>query len=112
MNHKITGEVLETYLRPLVRERIDTLILGCTHYPLLKAAIRKVVGPKVALVDSGEACAHFVRDRLHKLKLLTTRKRKGVIQPFVTDETDRFELVAKRFLKSPTEPPWKIDLAF
>jgi glutamate racemase len=111
-NHRITREVLEQYLRPLMRQRIDTLILGCTHYPLLKRAIRQVVGRKMALVDSAEACARYVRDRLAKLKLLTGRKRTGVIQPFVTDETDRFEAVAKRFLKSPAEPPWKIDLAF
>jgi glutamate racemase len=112
INHRITRDVLKQYLRPLMRQRIDTLILGCTHYPLLKRAIRQVVGPKVALVDSAEACARYVRDRLDKLKLLTARKRTGVIQPFVTDETDRFDAIAKRFLKSPTEPPWKIDLAF
>ncbi|HKQ38602.1 MAG TPA: glutamate racemase [Verrucomicrobiae bacterium] len=112
INHPITREVLREYLGPLMLQRIDTLILGCTHYPLLKSAIRRVVGRKIALVDSAEACARFVRDRLEKLKLLSTRKRAGVIQPFVTDETDRFDAVAKRFLKSPTEPPWRIDLAF
>jgi glutamate racemase len=111
-NHKITREVLQEYLGPLMRQRIDTLILGCTHYPLLKGAIRKVVGPKVALVDSAEACARYVRDRLHKLKLLSMRKRTGIIQPFVTDETDQFAVAAKRFLKASTEAPWRIDLAF
>jgi len=112
VNHKITGEVLDEYLRPLMRQRIDTLILGCTHYPLLKSAIRKVVGPKIALVDSAEACARYVRDRLQKLKLLGTRKRTGIIQPFVTDETDNFAVVAKQFLKARTEQPWKIDLTY
>src|SRR5262245_36103661 len=110
INHKITREVLREYLEPLMRQRIDTLILGCTHYPLLKTAIRKVTGPKVALVDSAEACALYVRDRLWKLKLLTSRKRDGIIQPFVTDETDRFNEIARRFLKTPTEAPWKVDL--
>src|SRR5207247_1255365 len=98
-------------LIPLLRHRIDTLILGCTHYPLLKSAIRKIAGHKVALVDSAEACAQYVRDRLEKLQLLTIRrKRKGVIQPFVTDETDHFGEIAKRFLGFRTEAPWKIDL--
>jgi glutamate racemase len=64
------------------------------------------------LVDSAEACARYVRDRLQKQRLLSARKRTGIIQPFVTDETDRFDAVAKRFLKAPTEAPWKIDLAF
>jgi glutamate racemase len=109
-NHKVTREVLREYLGPLTRQRIDTLILGCTHYPLLKPAIRKVVGPRVALVDSAEACARYVHDRLQKQRLLSARKRTGIIQPFVTDETDRFDAVAKRFLKAPTEAPWKIDL--
>jgi glutamate racemase len=112
MSHKITRDVLREYLKPLTRQRIDTLILGCTHYPLLKTAIGKVVGRKVALVDSAEACARYVRDRLQKLSLLSTRKRTGIIQPFVTDETDRFDAVAKRFLNARTEPPWKIDLAY
>lgn len=110
VNHKITRDVLREYLRPLMRHRIDTLVLGCTHYPLLKGAMRKVLGPEVALVDSAEACARYVRERLQKLKLLSSRKRTGVIQPFVTDETDRFGEVAKRFLRLRTEAPWKIDL--
>lgn len=110
-NHKLTREVLQEYLTPMMRHRIDTLVLGCTHYPLLKGAIRKVVGPKVALVDSAEECARYVRDRLQKVKLLTSRQRAGVIQPFVTDETERFDAIAKRFLNARTEAPWKIDLA-
>lgn len=110
-NHKITREVLREYLDPLLRRRIDTLVLGCTHYPLLKGAIRKVVGPEVALVDSAEECARYVRDRLQKLRLHAVRKRAGIIQPFVTDETDRFDAIAKRFLNARTEAPWKIDLA-
>lgn len=109
--HPVTEAVLREYLRPLLRHRIDTLILGCTHYPLLKSAIRKVTGPKVALVDSAESCALYVRERLGHLKLLAEkRRRSGTIQPFVTDETDRFGEVAKRFLTVPTEPPWRVDL--
>ena len=109
--HRITQTVLQEYLAPLVRNRIDTLILGCTHYPLLKTAIRKVTGPKVALVDSAEACAQFVRERLEHLKLTAiNRRRTGTIQPFVTDETERFGEIADRFLGVPTEPPWRVEL--
>ncbi len=112
LRHTITETVLREYLKPLLRHRIDTLILGCTHYPLLKSAIRKITGRKVVLVDSAEACAQYVRERLQKLQLLTaTRKRKGIIQPFVTDEADHFAVTARRFLGVRTEPPWKIDLA-
>jgi glutamate racemase len=110
--HAVTDTVLREYLQPMLRHKVDTLILGCTHYPLLKAAIRKIAGPKVALVDSAESCALYVRERLAKLKLLVAnRRRAGTIQPFVTDETDRFADVAKRFLGVPTEAPWRVDLA-
>lgn len=110
--HRVTAAILREYLQPLLRHRVDTLILGCTHYPLLKAAIRKVTGPKVALIDSAESCALYVRERLAQLKLLADKRRRaGVIQPFVTDETDRFGEVAQRFLDAPTEPPWRVDLS-
>ena len=111
INNPITKSVLREYLKPMLRHRIDTLILGCTHYPLLKRAIREVVGKEIALVDSADSCARYVRERLEHLKLLRQkRKGPGVIQPFVTDEPDRFAEVAKRFLRAPTEAPWKVDL--
>ena len=110
--HPITQEVLKEYLTPLLRHRIDTLILGCTHYPLLKPAIREVVGPGVALVDSAESCARYVKESLEHLRLLSrARRRAGVIQPFVTDEADRFGGMARRFLGCALEPAWKVDLA-
>lgn len=109
--HPLTRAILREYLSPMLRHRIDTLILGCTHYPLLKSPIRAVVGKKVALVDSAESCARYVRERLEHLRLRSSRRRKGVIQPFVTDEPDRFAELAARFLGVPTEPAWKVDLA-
>ncbi len=112
LNHPVTLSVLREYLRPLLRRRIDTLVLGCTHYPLLKTAIRRVTGSKIALVDSAESCARDLRERLDHLRLLhTKRRRAGIIQPFVTDETDRFEEFARRFLGTRTEPAWKVDLS-
>ena len=110
-NNKITQAILRAYLSPMLRRGIDTLVLGCTHYPLLKKVIRGVVGKEVALVDSAESCAQFLSERLDGTKLLArTRRRAGVIQPFVTDEVERFDEMAKRFLGAPTEPAWKVDL--
>lgn len=110
-DHDVTVRVLREYLRPLLKRRIDTLVLGCTHYPLLKPALRKVVGDRVALVDSAESCAKFARDRLDKLQLLATnRKRAGWIRPYVTDEPERFGEFAERFLGCETEPPVKVEL--
>jgi len=109
--HKITLLILKEYLRPLLRHRIDTLVLGCTHYPLLKKTIRRVAGARVALVDSAEACAGYVRERLQHLNLTSRkRRRRGTIQPFVTDEVERFEVLSERFLGERTEQAWKVDL--
>lgn len=111
-DHDVTVRVLKEYLGPLLKRRIDTLVLGCTHYPLLKPALRKVVGNRVALVDSAESCAKFARDRLRTLKLLATnRKRAGWIRPYVTDEPERFGDFAERFLGCETRTPVKIELA-
>jgi glutamate racemase len=110
-NLPVTRTIVRTYLAPLLRQGIDTLVLGCTHYPLLKPAIRTVAGRDVALVDSAESCAEFLRERLESAKLLSARRRRpGVIQPFVTDEVERFDEWATRFLGARTEPAWKVDL--
>jgi glutamate racemase len=110
-NHPVTLRVLREYLAPLLREKIDTLVLGCTHYPLLKDAIRKVTKGKTELIDSAESCALYVEEQLAALKLLSAnRKHRGTIQPFVTDEVERFDELAGRFLGHKTEPAWKIDL--
>lgn len=110
-NHPVTSAVLKEYLRPLLKQQIDTLVLGCTHYPLLKTALRKVAGRGVTLVDSAESCARFVRERLGFLKLLAAgRRRQGVIRPFVTDEPEKFGDFAARFLGCETEAPVKVEL--
>ena len=71
---------------------MDTLVLGCTHYPLIKPAIQETVGPEIRLVDSAESCADYVRARLRKLHLLrASGQGGGRIYPFVTDEVERFE---------------------
>lgn len=111
LEHPVTHRVLREYLRPLLGKHIDTLVLGCTHYPLLKQVIRSVTTDKVILIDSAESCATYVKKRLMKLKLLSTNRRhRGTIQPFLTDEVERFDELAARFLGQKTEPAWKIEL--
>ncbi len=111
LNHPVTLAVLREYLAPLLCQRIDTLVLGCTHYPLLKHALRTVAGSSVRLVDSAESCALYVHEQLALLQLLNRKRRRaGVIRPFVTDETERFVEQAKHFLGAPTEPAQKVDL--
>lgn len=111
MDHPVAVSVLREYLSPLLKWDIDTLVLGCTHYPVLKKAIREVAGPRVRLVDSADTCAEFVKERLGYLKLLDTRRRRaGVIESFVTDEVERFEDFAERFLGEKIVPARKVEL--
>ncbi len=111
MDHPVAVTVLREYLTPLLKWDMDTLVLGCTHYPVLKKAIHEVAGPGVRLVDSADTCAKFVKERLGYLKLLDTRRRRaGVIQAFVTDEVERFEDFAERFLGEKIPSAQKVEL--
>ncbi len=77
---------------------IDTLVLGCTHYPLLKKVIGEAVGPGVQLIDSAEATAVAARASLEKHGLLARGGRAGEDHFFVTDSSERFHEVGSRFL--------------
>ena len=100
LNDKITREVANKYLKPLKNKNIDTLILGCTHYPILKSVIGKVM-KGVKLVDSSSAVAKEVKDILLKdgIAASPNRKRGGNLQCFVSDDIQQFRKVSKIFLK-------------
>ncbi len=86
------------YLGPLREKRIDTLVLGCTHYPLLKTVIGKIMGPGVALIDSAVETAAEVAGVLEKLNWVRKGPGPGTRKYFVTDSPARFERIGKRFL--------------
>jgi glutamate racemase len=93
----IAQGVVETYLASLVRSGIDTLVLGCTHYPLLRAVIGEVMGEGVALVDSAEETARAVATLLRE-RGLARADGPGSTSFFVTDVPDRFIRIGQRFL--------------
>jgi len=93
----IARDIVETYLSSLARSGIDTLILGCTHYPLLKPVIADVMGDGVVLVDSAEETAREVAERLRAAGLARDG-RAGRTSFFVTDVPDRFVHIGQRFL--------------
>ncbi len=97
-NHKVTDLVAREYLFPLTLEKIDTLILGCTHYPILRTAIQSAVGDNVTLVDSGEAAAWEVARVLAMHNLKNTSTEKARRQFFVSDIPAKFAEVGERFL--------------
>ena len=86
------------YLQPLKEKNVDTLILGCTHYPILKNTIKKAIGENISLIDSGEETAKDVVKILEKENLLSLRKRKGEHRFFFTDFPDNYKLIIERFL--------------
>lgn len=98
VDHRVTGMVAKEYLFPLTLEKIDTLILGCTHYPLLRSAIQAAVGAGVLLIDSGEAAAQDVARVLDEHSLRNPSPLAPRLQFFVSDLPDRFGEVGERFL--------------
>ena len=98
LDHKVTEHVAREYLAPLKGQDVDTLILGCTHYPLLKPVLQKVMGPHVMLVDSAMETAREVKKLLEADGLLRVSRRPPRHEFLVSDEPEHFRTVAKRFL--------------
>ncbi len=96
------------YLASLKRSGIDTLVLGCTHYPLLADVIAGVMGEKVALVDSARTTAQTVRDTLVRYGI-ARRSGTGSVSFFVTDVPDRFVKVGSRFMGQKVDSAVRIE---
>lgn len=108
LDNSVVKMTVETYLGSLKQSGIDTLILGCTHYPLLKKVIRRFMGRRVRLVDSAEETARQVQAVLEKRSLIR-EKGKGTPSFFVTDAPDRFIKVGHRFLGEKVESAVRIE---
>jgi glutamate racemase len=100
--------VAETYLATMRKSGIDTLVLGCTHYPLLKSVIAEVMGEGVAVVDSAEETARAVAAVLAE-RDLARRQGSGSTSFFVTDVPDRFIRIGERFLGARLESAVRIE---
>lgn len=96
----VTAQVAERYLSPMRRCHIDTLVLGCTHYPLLKKVIQKTMGSEVTLIDSARATATSVREILKQKNLNRDLSSPPKHNFFVTDMPRRFLEIGERFLES------------
>jgi glutamate racemase len=103
--------IAETYLGEIRRAGVDVLILGCTHYPLLKPILAATMGPGVSLVDSGEVAAVATQRLLEERGLgAPARERRPGEHFFVTDPADRFREVGERFLGAPIERLEQVSL--
>jgi len=101
MKEKIVKDILTYYLDPLIKDDIDTLILGCTHYPVFSTLIGDIVGPDITLIDSPAEVSVALLDLLKENNLLTKKNYPGNLDSFVTDKTSSFPLIAERFLGRP-----------
>lgn len=97
-NQKATSDIASYYLKPLKKSKIDTLILGCTHYPLLKAVFRDILGKSVVLIDSARQVAFETKEALASEGILNSRKSRAKYTFYVSDELQQFKKVAKNFL--------------
>ena len=94
----VAETVVSEYLAPVKAAGVDTLILGCTHYPLLWDVIGAYMGPGVALVDVGEQCARWVKKQLEWNGLRNERPGAGRHRYYVSDSTEDFSALASVFL--------------
>lgn len=101
LDSPVTLAVAAKYLEPLAKAQVDTVILGCTHYPLLKPVLQKCLGPNVSLIDSGEAAATHVAKLLREQNLLAPQSGNAELKCYVTDVVSQFADVAHQFLDDP-----------
>lgn len=111
LNDSVTKQIALKYLRVFKKNNVDTLILGCTHYPLLKLAIGSAMGKEVCLVDSARQCAIEIERVLYRENLLSIKKTAGGLKFFVSDAPEKFAAVGKRFLGKNIIPRRKVFIA-
>lgn len=98
-NETVIRLVVKDYLAPLKKENIDTLVLACTHYPLIQSYIEEEMGPNVVVVNSAEVSAKALQNTLR----LTKSSKPSPTRFCVSDDPERFCSIGKRFFGYPLE---------
>lgn len=96
LNGPQTRQLVERYTQPLLESKADVLVLGCTHYPFLRPLIAEVVGPRVVIMDTGEAVSRRTEALLLAEGLLVASPLPGKVQWFSTGDADATAVVASR----------------
>jgi len=110
VEHTAARLLAEDYLKPLLEADIDTLVLGCTHYPLFKDLLGELAGPKIRIIDSATAVADAVKNELNAHNLNNPSNAPGTKRIFATDWGQRFEQVGSRFLGTSLPEVEHVDL--
>ena len=97
INHPITHSIIYNYLSDKKLKDIETLLLGCTHYPLVRDEIKKVYGSRVRVIDSPKRVASYIRDVLEKNDLQNQQDENGSAEFYLSDLTKNFEKTSKKF---------------
>ncbi len=111
LDKPVALEIVKEYLVPLLKNNIDTLVLGCTHYPLLKNLLAQVAGPAVKLIDSAEETARTVGLELKKLNLEASKTDGFNRRFFVSDAPEKFERTGQRFLGQQIPGVRRVDIS-
>ena len=98
-NTPVTKLVIEEYLKDIRDAGVDTLIMGCTHYPLLKTAIREYMGDSVALISPGEQVAQYLKKKLTEETRHDNNRDKNPYSYYVSDSVETFEALGSIFLE-------------
>lgn len=110
LDKPVAREIVREYLTPLLSHGIDTLVLGCTHYPLLKDLLAQVAGPDVRLIDSAEETARRVGRALRDEGLAAPPESIAGRRFYVSDAPERFERTGQRFMGEPIRSVQRVDI--
>lgn len=109
-DNKVAQLVAEQYLAPIKKEGVDTLILGCTHYPILRDVISDYMGDSVTLISSGEEAAKYAYNILMSREMLSDREENGTNTYYTSDSIELFEDNARAFLSSINGDVYKVGI--
>ena len=109
IDDEITRLTIRKYLTPLLQEDVDTIILGCTHFPVIKDLIQDEVGNEISLIDSGKETAKLVGMMLERMEMEATGESPGKFECFVSDIPNKFDEVGTRFLGKPLINAKRVD---
>jgi len=109
IDDNITRLTIHKYLDPLLDNKIDTLILGCTHFPVIKDTVQQEIGSDITLIDSGEETAKVVQKMLQDLNISRNKDTKGQVEFYVSDIPGKFDEIGTRFLGQPVVNANRVD---
>lgn len=108
--HQALDIIADEYLTPLIQSNIDTLVLGCTHYPLIRATLEKVVGNNVTIIDPAIATANELHSILQQRQLFKQNLQSGQYKFYVTELSPNFNKIGEMFLNRRLSSPQLINL--